>query len=109
MAGLTPATGQALEDLSAEALRVRRHRAQVKQSLREGRISLRAVLEMGANGVGDPLVGRMTVRAAIRAVPKWGPAKTDRLLATLKVPGDKHLDKLTEADRSAIADAVEYG
>jgi hypothetical protein len=109
MTGLTPASGDALTTLSAEALRTRQHRAHVKQSLREGKVTVREVLNMGANGVGDPIIGRMPIRSVLLATPKWGPVKTDRLLYLLGVPGDKHLDKLTEKVRNSIADAVEFG
>ena len=63
----------------AKAARIKR--AQVRDDLKNGKLSLQDVLAMK----DDPIVGRMKVSTLIETLPGYGKAKAEKIMGELKI------------------------
>ncbi|MEO7803607.1 MAG: integration host factor, actinobacterial type [Actinomycetota bacterium] len=70
-----------------KAVDARRKRADLKQDLRTGKVSLSEVLVQTSND----MVGRMRVAAVLEAMPGIGPARAQRLMERLEISGTRRM------------------
>ena len=86
---------QALE----KAAMARRKRAEVKQLLKTGSISLSELLE-GAEA--DPMVAGIKVSAVLASMPRIGKIKSKRLMEKLGIADNRRIRGLGERQRAAL-------
>jgi hypothetical protein len=93
-------TQQRLEALQRANL-IRTRRAQLKDGLRQGQISIHAVLE-------DPPEYLLTAKVfdVLMAVPKFGLVRTNRVLERCRVSPSKTLAGLTPRQRRELVDQL---
>ena len=90
----------------AKAAEVRRVRAELKQMLKSGEVTLRQVLER--SGDSDALQ-RMRVIEVLGAMPAYGPVKARRLMEELDIASTRRLRGLGPRQREALLDNFEGG
>ncbi len=89
---------QALE--KAKAARIKR--AEVRDELKSGKLSLAQVLDMK----DDPVVGRMKVSTLIETMPGYGKAKAEKIMKELQIAESRRLRGLGERQRSALLERL---
>jgi len=100
---LTPEQRQkALEKAAA----VRRERAEIKDHLKSGRVSLKDLLHRAES---DETVGKMKVLAALESLPGTGKVKARRLMEQVGISDGRRLQGLGAKQREALLDASERG
>jgi hypothetical protein len=87
-----------------KAAAVRRQRAELKDHLKSGRISLKEMLEKADS---DETVGKMKVLAALEALPGTGKVKARRLMETVGISDGRRLQGLGAKQREALLEAAE--
>lgn len=85
----------------AKALQARRVRAELKQMLKTGEVTLEQVLERAE---GAPVVGRMRVADLIGAMPSYGRVRTERLMEELGIADNRRVQGLGRRQREALRD-----
>lgn len=85
---------QALE----KAKIARSKRAQVREELKTGKITLEQVLAMQ----DDPIVGRMKVSALIETLPGYGKAKAEKIMKELEIAESRRLKGLGTRQKEAL-------
>ncbi len=83
----------------AKAAQARRVRAELKQMLKAGEVSLRAVLDRSADA--DALA-KMKVIDVLGAMPAYGPIKARRLMEDLGIAHSRRLRGLGPRQREAL-------
>ena len=89
---------QALE--KAKAARIKR--AQVRDDLKSGKLSLAQVLEMR----DDPVVGRMKASTLIETLPGYGKAKAEKIMKELDIAESRRLKGLGERQRKDLLERL---
>lgn len=89
---------QALE--KAKAARIRR--AEVRDDLKSGKLTLAEVLDMK----DDPVVGRMKASTLIETLPGYGKAKAEKIMKELDIAESRRLKGLGERQRNALLDRL---
>ena len=89
---------QALEKAKA----ARAKRAQIREDLKDGKLSVKQVLDMR----GDEVVGRMKVSTFIETLPGYGKAKAEKIMNELKIAESRRLRGLGERQLSALLDRL---
>lgn len=89
---------EALE--KAKAARIRR--AQVRDDLKSGKLSLEDVLNMN----DDPVVGRMKVLTLIETLPGFGKARSEKLIEELGIAASRRIRGLGERQRKALLERL---
>lgn len=89
---------QALE--KAKAARIKR--AEVRDNLKSGKISLADVLAMR----DDPVIGRMKVSTLIETLPGYGKAKAEKVMKELQIAESRRLRGLGERQRAALLERL---
>ena len=89
---------QALEKAKA----ARAKRAQIREDLKGGKLSVKQVLDMR----GDDVVGRMKVSTFIETLPGYGKAKAERIMRELQIAESRRLRGLGERQLSALLDRL---
>ena len=92
------ARAEALE--KAKAARIRR--AEVRDDLKSGKLTIEQVLDMKE----DPVVGRMKVATLIETMPGYGKAKAEKIMGELKIAESRRLRGLGERQLSALLDRL---
>ena len=82
----------------AKAAEARRVRAEVKQLLKTGSMSLAEVLSRS----GDDLIGGLKVEAVLESMPGLGKIKAKRLMESLEIASNRRLRGLGERQRQAL-------
>jgi signal recognition particle GTPase len=90
---LTPEQRQAA---LAKAARVRRERAEVKEKLKMGSITLAELLQQADN---DETVGKMKVVSVLESLPGLGKVKARRLMETVGISDSRRLQGLGAKQR----------
>lgn len=85
-------------DALAKARRSRRVRAELKQMLKAGEVTLREVLER----VDDDAVGRMRVVDVLEAMPAIGRVKSGAIMADVGIAASRRLRGLGPRQRAAL-------
>lgn len=96
---LSPAERQAALE-KAKAARIKR--AQVREDLKSGKLSLKKVLAMKE----DPVVGRMKVSTLIETLPGYGKAKAEKIMAELRIAESRRLRGLGERQEAALLERL---
>lgn len=89
---------QALE--KAKAARIKR--AQVRDDLKNGTLTLKDVLAMK----DDPIVGRMKVSTLIETLPGYGKAKAEKIMKELDIAESRRLKGLGERQQKALLERL---
>ncbi len=84
----------------AKAARIKR--AQVRDELKSGKLSLKQVLDMK----DDPVVGRMKVSTLIETMPGYGKAKAEKIMGELKIAESRRLKGLGERQEAALLERL---
>ena len=84
----------------AKAARIKR--AQVRDDLKSGTLSLKEVLDMK----DDPVVGRMKVSTLIETMPGYGKAKAEKIMGELKIAESRRLKGLGERQEAALLERL---
>ena len=83
----------------AKAAAVRRQRAELKERLKIGNVSLSEVLDMAA---GDDVVGGTKVLAVLESLPRVGKVTARRLMSELDISETRRLRGLGVKQREAL-------
>jgi hypothetical protein len=89
-------------DALAKAAEARRVRAEIRESLRTGGMTIADVLERAE----EDLVGGMKVKAVLTAVPGLGKIKSFRLMDELGIAQNRRIRGLGARQRRALLDAL---
>ncbi|MEF9925225.1 MAG: integration host factor, actinobacterial type [Raoultibacter sp.] len=84
----------------AKAARIQR--AQVREDLKSGKLTLTAVLDMKT----DPIVGRMRVSTLIETMPGYGKAKAEKVMTELHIAESRRLRGLGERQQVALLERL---
>ncbi len=84
----------------AKAARIKR--AEVRDDLKSGKLSLDDVLKMK----DDPIVGRMKVATLIETLPGFGKAKAAKIMAELQIAESRRLRGLGERQYAALLERL---
>ncbi len=98
---LDPAQREAALAKAAEARRVR---ADAKQRLKSGQLSLPEFL---ADADGSPPLAKMRVSDVLEAMPAYGPVKAERLMGRLDIAPSRRVRGLGSRQREALLSAFE--
>ena len=96
---LTPEERQAALE-KAQAARSRR--AEVREELKSGKMTLEKVLTMK----DDPVVGRMKVSTLIETLPGYGKAKAEKIMKELEIAESRRLKGLGERQQKALLERL---
>lgn len=96
---LTPEERQAALE-KAKAARAKR--AEVREQLKNGKLSLQQVLNMK----DDPIVGRMKVSTLIESIPGYGKAKAEKIMKELEIAESRRLKGLGERQQKALLERL---
>jgi Spy/CpxP family protein refolding chaperone len=86
-----------------KAARARRERAEIKDHLKSGRVSLRELL---VKAESDEIVGKMKVLAVLEALPGTGKVKARRLMEHVGISETRRLQGLGAKQREALLEAA---
>lgn len=89
---------QALEKAKA----ARAKRAQIREDLKGGKLSVKQVLDMR----GDDVVGRMKVSTFIETLPGYGKAKAEKVMRELQIAESRRLRGLGDRQRTALLERL---
>lgn len=89
---------QALE----KAKLARARRAEVRDQLKSGKLTLAQVIDMK----DDPVVGRMKVSALIETLPGYGKAKAEKVMNELEIAESRRLRGLGQRQRDALLERL---
>ena len=92
------ARAEALE--KAKAARIKR--AQVREELKAGKLTVAQVLDMRE----DPIVGRMKISTLIETLPGYGKAKAEKIMGELKIAESRRLRGLGDRQRTALLERL---
>lgn len=84
----------------AKAARIKR--AEIRDELKAGKLTLAQVLEMK----DDPIVGRMKVSTLIETLPGYGKAKAQKVMAELHIAESRRLRGLGERQQAALLERL---
>ena len=93
---LTPEQRQAALE---KAARVRRERAEVKEKLKLGSLSLEELL---TKAEGDETIGKMKVVSVLESLPGLGKVKARRLMETVGISESRRLQGLGAKQRAEL-------
>lgn len=96
---LTPEERQAALE-KAKAARAKR--AEVREALKNGNVTLEEVLAMK----DDPIVGRMKVSTLIETLPGYGKAKAEKIMKELEIAESRRLKGLGERQQKALLERL---
>ena len=83
---------------------MRRERAELKDHLKSGRVSLKDLLTQAES---NDTVGKMKVLAALEALPGTGKVKARRLMEQVGISETRRLQGLGAKQREALLEAAE--
>ena len=96
---LTPEERQAALE-KAKIARIKR--AQVREDLKSGKLTLKDVVDMK----NDEIVGRMKVSTLIETLPGYGKAKAGKVMAELKIAESRRLRGLGARQEAALLERL---
>jgi hypothetical protein len=96
---LTPEQRQAALEKAAEARRVR---AEVKEKLKMGSLSLSELFEQGER---DDILAKLKVVSVLESMPGVGKVRARRIMADLEISESRRLRGLGRNQREALLDA----
>ena len=99
MAGLPQLTDEQRRQALVKAGEARRARAEVKELLKMGSLTVAGLLERAD---GDEILARMKVLAVLEALPKLGKVKARRTMEEIGISESRRLRGLGAQQRSAL-------
>ena len=84
----------------AKAARIKR--AEVRDQLKDGKLTLAQVIDMK----DDPVIGRMKVSTLIETLPGYGKAKSTKIMGELKIAESRRLRGLGERQQAALLERL---
>jgi len=96
---LTEAERKAALEKAKEA---RIKRAEVREKLKTGKLTLAQVIDMK----DDPVVGRMKVSTLIETLPGYGKAKSEKIMNELQIAESRRLRGLGERQKAALLERL---
>jgi hypothetical protein len=93
---LSPDQRQAALEKAAAA---RRQRAELKEKLKMGSLSLRELLDQGAR---DDVVGKMKVQAVLESLPGLGKVKAKKLMEEVGISETRRVQGLGDQQRKKL-------
>ena len=96
---LTPEERAAAREKAKQA---RILRAQVREDLKSGKLSLEDLLEKK----DDEVIGRMKVSTLIETMPGYGKAKTEKVMAELNIAPSRRLRGLGKRQEAALLERL---
>jgi hypothetical protein len=100
---LTPEQRQAALEKAAEARRVR---AEVKEKLKMGSLSLSELFDQGER---DDILAKLKVVSVLESMPGVGKVRARRIMADLEISESRRLRGLGRNQREALLDAFARG
>ena len=85
-----------------KAKEARIKRAEVREQLKAGKITLEQVIDMR----DDPIVGRMKVSTLIETLPGYGKAKSEKIMNELQIAESRRLRGLGDRQRAALLERL---
>ena len=85
-----------------KAKEARIKRAQVREKLKSGKLTLAQVIDMK----DDPVIGRMKVSTLIETLPGYGKAKSEKIMNELQIAESRRLRGLGERQRAALLERL---
>jgi transposase len=82
-----------------KAAEIRKARAELKEQLKQGNITLAAVLDRAES---DDVVGKLKVSAVLQALPGIGKIRANQIMEKLKIADSRRLRGLGEQQRKAL-------
>ena len=96
---LSPEERKAALEKAKEA---RIKRAEIREKLKSGELTLKAVIDMK----DDPVVGRMKVSTLIETLPGYGKAKSEKIMSELQIAESRRLRGLGERQQAALLERL---
>lgn len=85
-----------------KAKEARVKRAEIRERLKNGDLSLAEVIDMK----DDPVIGRMKVSTLIETLPGYGKAKSEKIMGELQIAESRRLRGLGERQQSALLERL---
>ena len=85
-----------------KAKEARIKRAEIREQLKSGKLTLKQVLAMK----DDEVVGRMKVATLIETLPGYGKAKSEKIMAELKIAESRRLRGLGARQEAALRERL---
>ncbi len=85
-----------------KAKEARIKRAEVREQLKSGKLTLAQVIEMK----DDPVVGRMKVSTLIETLPGYGKAKSEKIMNELQIAESRRLRGLGDRQKAALLERL---
>ena len=85
-----------------KAKEARIKRAEVKEKLKTGKLTLKQVIKMK----DDPIIGRMKVSTLIETLPGYGKAKSVKIMNELQIAESRRLRGLGERQQAALLERL---
>ena len=82
----------------AKAAKVRQERAQIRQDIKAGKLSVNEVLENSDN----PVIGKMKVSALLKSIPGYGKAKAEKLMLELGISDTRKIQGLGSRQKAEL-------
>ncbi|GAB2494726.1 MULTISPECIES: integration host factor, actinobacterial type [Nocardiopsis] len=101
---LPPLTPEQRTAALEKAAKARKERAEVKNKLKNGGISLSEVL---SNGLKDDVIGKMKVSALLESLPGVGKVRAKQIMERLNIAESRRVRGLGTNQRAALED--EFG
>ena len=92
-------TDEQRKDALAKAAEARKARAELKEQLKRGDISLKEVL---AKASSDEIIGKTKVSALLESLPKVGKVKAKEIMDELEIAQTRRLRGLGDRQRRAL-------
>lgn len=94
-------TDEQRKEALAKAAEARKARAELKEKLKRGGITLKEVLDKAQD---DEIIGKTKVSALLEALPKVGKVKAKEIMEELEIAQTRRLRGLGERQRRALLD-----
>lgn len=85
-----------------KAAKARKERAEIREQLKDGKLSLSDVLARS----DEPVIERMRVSALIESLPGYGKAKTAKLMEELEISESRRIKGLGTRQREALLERL---
>lgn len=101
---LPPLSPEQRTSALAKAARARKVRAELRDQLKHGQLSVAEILDRGAR---DEVVGKMRVLAVVEALPGIGKVRAAALMQELKISESRRVRGLGDKQRAALLGHVD--
>ena len=85
-----------------KAKEARIKRAEVREQLKSGKLTLEEVIDMK----DDPVIGRMKVSTLIETLPGYGKAKSEKIMNELQIAESRRLRGLGDRQKTALLERL---